>query len=136
MVSVVVVIKVSTYKGHNTVLLLKKEYIYKTFIEMMHRTKTTQRAVMVPGQFAVCLILFIISHFINLLDSSISNEVFCILILFSMSFFVFHYGRNIAIWFTTKINNNTRDELLFKWYNFCVNCDICIDFYLSNSHFN
>src|SRR5690606_1010656 len=35
-VSVVVVIKVSTYKGHNTVLLLKKkEYIYKTFIEIM-----------------------------------------------------------------------------------------------------
>jgi len=35
MVSVAVVIKVSIDKGHNTVLLLKKEYIYKTFIEMM-----------------------------------------------------------------------------------------------------
>src|SRR5690606_19478235 len=86
-----------------------------------HLTKKIIFSSKVKGLFAVCLILFIISHFINLLDSSISNEVFCILILFSMFFFVFHYGRNIAIWFTTKINNNTRDELLFKWYNFWVN---------------
>src|SRR5690554_3575866 len=71
--------------------------------------------------FVSFIILFIISHFIGLLDSTISNEVFCILIFFSMSFFVFHYGRNIAIWFTIKINNNKRDELLFKWYNFWIN---------------
>lgn len=86
-----------------------------------HLTKKITFSSKVKGTFTVCLILFIISHFINLLDSSISNEVFCILILFSMSFFVFHYGRNIAIWFTIKINNNTRDELLFKWYNFWMN---------------
>src|SRR5690606_8304518 len=75
----------------------------------------------IKGLFTVLLILLAIFHFTNFLDSSIPNDVFCILIFFSISLFVFHYGRNIAIWFTIKINNNTRDELLFRWYNFWIN---------------
>lgn len=72
------------------------------------------------------LIIFVIGHFINIFGSVINNEVFSILLLFSGTLFIFYYGRNIAIWFTTKLNNSTRDELLFRWFNFWINYVIYI----------
>lgn len=66
----------------------------------------------------VFLILFLIVHFINPLGLSISNNILFILLVFSMSFFVFYFGKEIAIWFTLKINNNEGNDLLFKWFGF------------------
>ncbi len=86
-----------------------------------HLTKKVMLSSKVKRLFAVFLFMFTLIHFVNPSNLSISNEVFFILFFFSMSFFIFHYGRNVAIWFTVKINKNTRDDLLFNWYNFWMN---------------
>lgn len=67
------------------------------------------------------LIIFILCHFMHVFDTTISNEVFTILLLFSGSFFIFDFGRNIAIWVKTNLNKNEKDKLLIKWFNFWVN---------------
>lgn len=103
------------------------KFIYIVFFTILnlliysHLTEIIKVSLNIKRVLIAFSIIFVLSHFINLFGTSISNEVFCILLLFSGTFFIFHYGRNIAIWFTIKINNNNKDELLFKWFNFWIN---------------
>jgi len=86
-----------------------------------HLTKKIKLSLNTKMVLVALSTIFAICHFINIFSSVITNEVFYILLLFSISLYIFHYGRNIAVWFTTKLNNNTKDELLFKWFNFWIN---------------
>ncbi len=86
-----------------------------------HITKKIKFSLNIQIGVIFFLITFILCHFLNVFDTTISNEVFTILLLFSGTFFIFHFGRNITIWFTTRLNNNRKDELLFRWFNFWVN---------------
>lgn len=71
------------------------------------------------GLISVLVILGLI-HFINPFHTSIQNNLFAILLGFSLGLFIFHYGSRLAIWFTIQINKGERDELLFKWYNIFI----------------
>lgn len=63
------------------------------------------------------VLLFFIYHFWNPLGKVITDKLFFILIAFSFSLLVFYIMPKIAVWFTTYINDNEKDELLYKWYS-------------------
>lgn len=103
------------------------KFIYIIFFTILnllifsHLTEKIKFSMNIKRVLLFFLIIFILGHFINVFETTISNEVFSILLLYSGAFFIFYYGRNITIWVTMKLNNNTKDELLFKWFNFWIN---------------
>lgn len=73
----------------------------------------------------VFLFLFIIIHFFNPSGLAMPNNIFYILIGFSMALIVFRFGKNVAIWVTSMLNRE-KDELLLKWFGIWVDYVIYI----------
>ncbi|MHC5310043.1 hypothetical protein ACYSNM_08200 [Myroides sp. LJL116] len=65
------------------------------------------------------LFIFVGIHFLNPSGGAIPNEIFKILIGFSMSLFVFRFGKNLSMWVSSMLNKE-KDELLLKWFGFWV----------------
>lgn len=65
------------------------------------------------------LFIFVGIHFLNPSGGAIPNETFKILIGFSMSLFVFRFGKNLSIWVTSMLNKE-KDELPLKWFELWV----------------
>ncbi len=67
----------------------------------------------------VFLFFFTIIHFLNPFGLAISNEVFYILIGFSMTLIVSRFAKEVAIWVTSTFNRE-KNELFLKWFSIWV----------------
>jgi len=66
----------------------------------------------------VLLIMLVIFHFLELLPNPVSDYHFYLLLFFSLTLFIFHFGGEIVIWILKKVRPDLKNHSVFSVFNF------------------
>ncbi|MEO1264024.1 MAG: hypothetical protein AAFZ15_34785 [Bacteroidota bacterium] len=86
-------------------------------------TKKIQIGFNIRILMTVVVAIITLFHFVDYYRLAIDNQVFFILLIFSLSFFIFHFGSKLAVFFAKAVTNRTDEPLygLFtKWISYVV----------------